>query len=201
VLASDSGKYEQALAAMDKEYAVAEKKGDQASMAADLQAKGNIMMQMGKYDEAGKTFDRSLKLVEDSSLSPEIKNNAMLLHHFNLTAVAIAKKDLAGAKSHAEQFQKGAEATKNSAQLKQSHELAGRIALAEKDYAKAVTELQQANLQNAQNLYRLSQAYKGQGDSAKAAEYLKKTVEFNPLPSLPYAFVREKARKEAGNKG
>jgi tetratricopeptide (TPR) repeat protein len=201
VLASDGGKYDQALAAMDKEFAVAEKKGDQASMAADLQAKGNIMMQMGKYDEAAKTFDRSLKLVEDANLSPEIKNNSMLLHHFNLTAVAIAKKDLAGAKSHAAEFGKGAEATKNSAQLKQSHELEGRIALAEREYAKAVAELQQANLQNPQNLYRLSQAYRGQGDGAKAAEYLKKTAEFNPLPALPYAFVREKARKEAGTKG
>src|SRR5580765_2562045 len=125
VLASDSGKYDQALAAMDKEYAVAEKKGDQASMAADLQAKGNIMMQMGKYDEAARTFDRSLKIVEDSNLSPEIKNNSTLLHHFNMTAVAIAKKDLAGAKSHAAEFGKGAEATKNPAQLKQLHELAG----------------------------------------------------------------------------
>jgi tetratricopeptide (TPR) repeat protein len=156
---------------------------------------------MGKYDDAAKTFDRSLKLVEDSNLSPEIKNNSTLLHHFNMTAVAIAKKDMTGAKSHAVEFGKGAEATKNPAQLKQSHELAGRIALAEKDYAKAVTELQQANLQNAQNLYRLSQAYKGQGDSAKAAEYLKKTVEFNPLPALPFAFIRVKAQKEAGTKG
>jgi tetratricopeptide (TPR) repeat protein len=201
VLASDSGKYDQALAAMDKEYAVAEKKADQASMAADLQAKGNIMMQMGKYDEAAKTFDRSLKIVEDSNLSQEIKNNATLLHHFNLTAVAIVKKDMAGAKSHAEQFQKGAEATKNTAQLKQSHELAGRMALAEKDYAKAAAELEQANLQNAQNLYRLSQAYKGQGDAAKAAEYLKKAAEFNSLPALPYAFIRTKVQKETGMKG
>ena len=169
-------------------------------MAADLQAKGNIMMQMGKYDLAGKTFDQSLKLIEDSNLSPEIKNNSTLLHHFNMTAVAIAKKDMAGAKSHAAEFGKGAEATKNPAQLKQSHELAGRIALAEKDYAKAVGELQQANLQNPQNLYRLSQAYRGQGDAGKAAEYLKKTGEFNPLPALPYAFVRAKAQKETGAK-
>jgi tetratricopeptide (TPR) repeat protein len=201
VLASDGGKYDQALAAMDKEYAVAEKKGDAASMAADLQAKGNILMQAGKYDEAGKTFDRSAQLIESSSLSPEIKNNATLLHHFNLTAVAIAKKDIAGAKTHAEQFQKGAEATKNTAQLKQVHELAGRIALAERDYAKAASELEQSNLQNAQNLYRLSQAYRGQGDNAKAQEYLKKTVDFNPLPALPFAFVREKAQKEGGSKG
>jgi superkiller protein 3 len=198
VLASDGGKYDQALAAMDKEYAVAEKKGDAASMAADLQAKGNILMQAGKYDEAAKMFDHSAQLVENSNLSPEIMNNARLLHHFNQAAVAIAKKDITGATTHAEQFQKGADATKNTAQLKQAHELAGRIALAEKDYAKAAAELEQANLQNAQNLYRLSQAYRGQGDRAKAQEYLKKTVEFNPLPSLPYAFVREKAGKEVG---
>src|SRR5215468_341490 len=197
VLASDSGKYDQALSAMDKEYAVAEKKGDTASMAADLQAKGNILMQFGKFDEAAKTFDKSAQLVENSTLSQEIKNNATLLHHFNLTAVAIAKKDLSSAKTHAAQFQKGAEATKNSAQLKQAHELAGRIALAEKDYAKAAAELEQANLQNAQNLYRLSQAYHGQGDTARAQDYLKKTVDFNPLPSLPYAFIRTKARKVA----
>ena len=198
VLASDGGKYDQALVAMDKEYAVAEKNGDASSMAADLQAKGNILMQAGKYDEAAKMFDRSAQLVENSNLSPEIKNNATLLHHFNQTAIAIAKKDIPGAKTHAEQFQKGADATKNTAQLKQAHELAGRIALAEKDYAKAAAELEQANQQNAQNLYRLSQAYRGQGDTSKAQEYLKKTVEFNPLPSLPYAFVREKAGKEVG---
>ncbi len=169
VLASDSGKYEQALAAMDKEFAVAEKKGDVSSMAADLQAKGNILEQMQKHDAAAKEFDRSLKLIEDSSLSQEIKNNATLLHHFNAASVAIAKKDLAGAKSHAEEFRKGAEARKNDAQLKQVHELAGRIALAEKDNAKAVSELEQANLQNPQNLYRLSQAYRAQGDARQGA--------------------------------
>jgi tetratricopeptide (TPR) repeat protein len=201
VLASDSGKYEQALAAMDKEFAVAEKKGDVSSMAADLQAKGNILEQMQKHDAAAKEFDRSLKLIEDSSLSQEIKNNATLLHHFNAASVAIAKKDLAGAKSHAEEFRKGAEARKNDAQLKQVHELAGRIALAEKDNAKAVSELEQANLQNPQNLYRLSQAYRAQGDAGKAQEYLKRAAEFNSLPALNYAFVRGKAQKETGQKG
>jgi hypothetical protein len=49
-----------------------------------------------------------------------------------------------------------------------------------------------------QNLYRLSQAYRGNGDAAKAQEYLKKAAEFNSLPALNYAFIREKAQKEAG---
>lgn len=201
VAAADSGKLDQALAAMDKEFAVAEKKGDAAAMAADLQAKGNILEQMQKYDAAAKQFDRSLQLVEDSNLSPEIKNNATLLHHFNAAGIAIAKKDLAVAKAHADEFRKGAEATKNDAQLKQAHELAGRIALAEKDYGKAIAELEQANQQNPQNLYRLSQVYRAQGDAAKAQDYLKRAADFNSLPALNYAFIRAKAQKEAGQKG
>jgi tetratricopeptide (TPR) repeat protein len=201
VAAADGGKFDQALAAMDKEYAVAEKKGDAAAMAADLQAKGNILEQVQKYDAAAKQFDRSLQLVEDSNLSQEIKNNATLLHHFNAAAIAIAKKDLAAAKTHADEFRKGAEATKNDGQLKQAHELVGRIALAEKDYGKAIAELEQANQQNPQNLYRLSQAYRAQGDAAKSQDYLKKAADFNSLPALNYAFIRVKAQKEAGQKG
>jgi tetratricopeptide (TPR) repeat protein len=198
VLASDSGKFDEALAAMDNEFAVAEKKQDAANMAADLQAKGNILMQMKKYDAAAKEFDRSLQIVQESNLAQEIKNNATQVHHFNAAGVAIAKGDLSAAKGHLQEFQKTAEDTKNSAQLKQVHELAGRIALAEKKYAKAVEELQQANQQNAQNLYRLSEAYRGQGNAAKAGEYAKKAADFNSLPALPYAFVRAKARKAAG---
>ena len=101
VVAADSGKLDKALQQMDKEYAVAEKKNDAAAMAADLQAKGNILAEMQKYDLANQQFDRSLKIIEDSSLSQEIKDNATLLHHFNLTALAIGKKDYAAAKTHA----------------------------------------------------------------------------------------------------
>jgi len=198
VLASDGGKFDEALAAMDKEFAVAEKKQDAANMAADLQAKANILMQMKKYDAAGKEFDRALQIVQDSNLSQEVKNNAARVHHFNAAGVAIAKGDLKGAEGHAEEFRKAAEESKNTGQLQQVHELAGRIALAEKKYDKAVEELQQANQQNAANLFRLSEAYRGQGDAGKAGEYAKKAADFNSLPALPYAFVRAKAKKAAG---
>ena len=141
VVAADSGKLDKALQQMDKEFAVAEKKNDVAAMAADLQAKGNILAEMGKYDQATQQFERSLKYIEESSLSQEIKDNARLLHHFNLTAMAIGKKDYAAAKTHAEEYRQGAEASKNPAQVKLAHELAGRIALAQKDYDKAIAEL------------------------------------------------------------
>lgn len=200
VVAADSGKMDQAVQAMDREYAVAEKKNDPGSMAADLQAKGNILLAAGKFDEAKKTFDDSLQKTEGSGLSEEIKNNAKLQHHFNLTMVAAGKKDYSTAKSEAEEYRKGAEASGNPAQVKQAHELAGVIALAEKKYDAAIAELEQANQQNPRNLYRLYEACQGKGDSAKAKEYLTQVATFNPLPQLPYAFIRAKAVKMAGQK-
>ncbi len=197
VVDADSGKMDKALADMDKEYAVAEKISDVANMSADLQTKGNILVEMGKYEEAKGLFERVLKMTQDSTLSQEIKDNTKLFHHYNLAAVALGKKDLATAKSEAEEFRKGAEASKNPAQVWQSHSLAGQIALAEKDYDKAIAELQQANMQNPQDLYRLCLSYQGKGDNAKAREFCRKAAEFNSLPALNYAFIRAKAQKMA----
>jgi tetratricopeptide (TPR) repeat protein len=197
----DSGKMDEALQNMDKQYAMAEKIGDVAQMSADLTTKGNILVEMGKFDEARTLFERSLKLTQDSNLSKEIKDNANLFHHFNLATVAIGKKDLPTAKKEAEEFGRGAEAGKNSAQIKQAHELMGIIALAEKDYDKAVAEFQQANPQNPYDLYRLCQAYEGKGDAQKAKESCAKAAGFNSLPLLNYAFIRTKAQKiSAGSK-
>ena len=200
VVAADGGKYDKATQQIDKQYAVAEKKNDAAAMAGDLQAKANILLEAQKYDEAKKQFDRSLELTESSSLSQEIKNNARLGHHFNLAMVAVGKKDYATAKTEAEEFRKGTEASGNPVQGRQAHELAGVIALAEKNFDTAIAELQQANQQNPRNLYRLYQAYQGKGDSAKAHEYCVQAAQFNPLPQLNYAFIRVKAQKMAGGK-
>ncbi len=195
VVAVDSGKLDRAVQAMDKEFAVAEKKNDVAAMAQDLQAKGNIIAEMQRYDVAQQQFDRSLQMVDGSSLSQAIKDNAKLQHHFNLTVLALGKKDYAGAKNHAREYRTGADASRNPGQIKLAHELTGRIALAEKDYDTAITELEQANDQDPRNLYRLSQAYQAKGEGSKARDYCKKAAEFNSLPQLNYAFIRARAQK------
>lgn len=192
VVASDRGKYSDAVKAIEKEYAVARKTNDNISMSADLQAEGNIELAKQDYPAAAAVFERSFQIIDNSSQPQAIKDNAALQHHFNQAEVAIGQADLAAARMHAAEFSKGAEALNNPFQLKQSHEIAGRIALAAKDYSFAVAELQSANLQNPYNLYRLAQAYQGQGDKAKAQEYLGKARAFNPLPGLNYAFIRKK---------
>jgi tetratricopeptide (TPR) repeat protein len=195
----DAGKMDKALADMDKQYALGEKINDVAAMAGDLQTRGVILVEMGKYDEAKEQFERALKMTQDSTLSQEIKDNAKLFHHYNLTTIALGKKDTTTAKAESEEFRKGAEASKNPAQVRQAHELAGMIALAEKDYDKAIAELQQASQQNPQNLYRLCQAYQGKGDGGKAKEFCAKAAGFNSLPQLNYAFIRTKAQKMAAD--
>jgi tetratricopeptide (TPR) repeat protein len=136
-------------------------------------------------------------MIEDSSLSQEIKDNNKRVIHNNLARVALVKKDIAAAKTEAEEFRKGAEASNNPAQVRLAHELAGMIALAERDYDKALAELQQASQQNPQNLYRMCQAYQGKGDKEKAKELCTKATEFNSLPQVNYAFIRTKARSIA----
>jgi tetratricopeptide (TPR) repeat protein len=191
----DSGKMDKALAEVDKQYALGEKTNDIPAMTGDLQLKGNIMLEMGKPDEAKALFERGLKMTEGSSLSQEIKDNAKLFHHYNLARVALAKKDLTTAKTEAEAFRKGTETLKNPFQTKQAHELVGMIALEAKDYDNAVAELQQANQQNPYDLYRLCQAYQGKGDLEKAKEFCTKAAAFNSLPQLNLAFIRMKAAK------
>jgi tetratricopeptide (TPR) repeat protein len=195
VVAADTGKLDQALADVEKQYALGQKSNDMPAMAGDLQLKGNILLEMGKSDDARKAYEQGLKITTDSNLSQQNKDNAALFHHYNLARVAIAKKDLATAKTETETFRKGTEAAQNANQVKQAHELAGRIALEEKNYDAAIAELAQANQQNPDVLYMLGLSYQGKGDTAKAKDSFTKAAKFNSLPQLNYAFVRSKAEK------
>jgi tetratricopeptide (TPR) repeat protein len=195
VVAADGGKLDQALTELQKQYALGEKTNDIPAMAADLQLKGNILLEMGKYPDAKQAYEQALKMTTDSNLSQEIKDNTSLFHHFNLARVAIGERDLATAKKETDEFRKGAETAKNPGLIKQAHELAGRIALQEKNYDQAIAELDQSNQQNPSDLYLLGEAYQGKGDVAKAKESFTKAAKFNSLPLLNYAFVRTKAEQ------
>ena len=195
----DSGKWDKALADVDQQYALGEKTNDVPGMTGDLQLKGNILLEMGKPDDAKVQFEKALKTTEASSLSQEIKDNARLFHHYNLARVALGKKDLPTAKREGDAFRTGTEAKKNPAQMRQVHQLMGLIALEMKDYDKAVSEFQQANQQNPYDLYRLCQAYQGKGDAGKAKEFCGKAANFNSLPAINYAFVRTKAGRSVSS--
>ena len=184
-----------ALAEFDKQYELAAKINDATNKAGDLFAMGNILLFIGQPDEALMKYTQAKDEVLKSDRSDEIKNNARLGFLYNEGKVAAAKGDLAKAKANQLEYAKGAQANNNQFQLWLSHELAGIIALAEKDYDKAIAEFGQANQQDTYNLYRIGLAYKEKGDKVKAREMFDKVAKYNQLTNLNYSFVKAQAQK------
>jgi tetratricopeptide (TPR) repeat protein len=191
----DAGEFDNAFRELEKQYAIAKGTEDAAAMAGDLALKGNILVEQGKGKEALAEFTRARDLITASGLASEVKENAKLVFHFNATQAALAAKDLVAARREATAYRTGVDVKKNVNQIRFSHELEGTLALEQKDYARAVAELQQSNQQNPQNLLRLAEAYRGLGKSAEARQYATQAARFNSLPLLNYALMRKKAEK------
>jgi tetratricopeptide (TPR) repeat protein len=191
----EQGKTDLALAELDKQYALGKASGDAAGMAGDAVFMGNVLLESGKPAEALKRFEQAVQVTEASNLDAEIKDNTKLLHRYNAARVAIATKDLTTAKREGDAFLKASQAAQSPFQIRLGHEVAGMIALEQKDYDGALKHLEQANKQDPYNLYRIGLAYKGKGDKAKAKEMFRSAVDFNQLPTLNSAFVRAKAAK------
>jgi len=192
----DEGNTPMALAEMEKQYALGEKINDAAAMSGDLAVMGNILYESGKYDEALAKYEKSLQLTEASDLSQAIKENAKRGQLYNAGRVALMKKDLATAKAKSEEFRTQAEAAKNTFQIWLAHELAGSMALAEKNYDQAVAHFQKANQQNPYTFYKLALAYEGKGEVKKAKELCIKAARFNALSNMNYSFMRKKAEQK-----
>jgi tetratricopeptide (TPR) repeat protein len=195
VLFVDAGKMDSALLELDKQYSLGKKTNDVVAMSADLGFKGAIFVEMGKFKEATDAFIKSGQLILTSNLSKEVKNNTELFQHYNFALIALGKNELKTAKSETETFKKISEANDNINQIRFSHELLGRIAMLEKNYDLAITELQQSNLQNPYNLYRLAVVFQAKGDKEKATEFYSKAAHFFGLPALNYAFIRGRSEK------
>jgi tetratricopeptide (TPR) repeat protein len=195
VIYVDQGQTAQAMREMEKLYGLDARIGDTAAMSEDAAQMGDILLGGGRTDEAGKRYRQSLTLIQRSGLSTELKDNAKLADHYNLARVALAKGDTAKAKAEAQQYMSGAEATDDVGRIRLGHELAGTIALRERDFDKAVDELAQADQQDPYILYTMATAYQGKGDAAKAREFAKRAADMHILPTIRYALVRTKAMK------
>jgi tetratricopeptide (TPR) repeat protein len=192
----EEGKTDLALAELDKQYALGEGISDAAAMTGDATFMGNVLLESGKPDAALKKFEQAVQVTDASDLSAEVKENTRLFHRYNAARVAIAKKDLATAKREGDAFLKESQAKQNQFQIRLGHEVAGTIALAEKNYDGALSHLAQANQQDPYNLYRQGLAYQGKGDAGKAKEMFLKAKDFNQLPTLNSAFVRARLGKQ-----
>jgi len=195
VISMDAGQGERALEWIGKQYDVAHAINDAAAMAGDLVLKGNVHLNAGNAEEALKCYQGALDLISHADLAPQVKENASLIYHYNAGRAAVVRGDLPTAEAEAGKLLTGAEAKNNANQVRLAHEVAGMIALARKEFAKAAEELSRANQQDPANLYRLAQALQGQGKTSEARKAAEQAARFNALPAMNYAFVRVKAER------
>lgn len=190
----DEGQPDSALVQLRRGEDIARQSGDMPTVAQDAVLMGDVLLEAGKPDEALAQYERALGMIEQSPMSAELKADVRLQHRAHLARVALKRGDMATAKREAEAFAQDADRSGNSAHVREAHELLGLTALEASDYDGALTELQQADQQDAYVLYAMARAYDGKGDRAKAQEIYSRVAAYNELPTVRYATVRRAAR-------
>jgi Flp pilus assembly protein TadD len=122
-----------------------------------------------------------------------VKEAAHRQQLFDEARVALARNDGETAKAKSEAYAAAVAVKKIPFEVWQTHELAGRIAIFDKDNAAAVAELRQANQQDPRVLYMLAVALDRSGDTRTAKETATQAANWNAL-SNTYGYVRGKAR-------
>ena len=184
---------DKAIAELKAGSKIAEASGDLATMSGDLTQIGDVLREAGRLDEALSHYAEAVAMINKASVPEEIKAATRRNHLFEEARVAVARNDLASARSKTAAYAKEVNLKNRPFEVRQLHELEGMIALADKQFAKAERELKQANQQDPRILYLTALAVKGAGDTARAATLAAKAAKFNGL-NFNYAYVRSKAR-------
>jgi tetratricopeptide (TPR) repeat protein len=185
--------WDRAVAEVDKMIALDDQAKDLGQRAADLALKGTVLLEANRPDDAAAAFKAQLEASDKANQPAEVKETTRRNALFNEARVALARHDLTTAKARAASYAKLVAAKQIRFEVRQQHELAGMIALAEGKPRVAVTELAQANQQDPRVLYLLAVAYSTAGDKARAQATAKRAAGFNGL-SLNYGYVLAKAK-------
>jgi tetratricopeptide (TPR) repeat protein len=187
------GATDQALAEIEKMAAIDKAGSDLVALSGTLAQMGNVLLEAGRVDEAAAKFRERDATIARADVAAQVKEGAKRQALFDEARVALARDDVASAKAKAAAYDTAVAAKKIPFEVRQSHELAGRIALAQKDYASAAEALRQANQQDPRVIYLTAVAYKGKGDLQAAKQAGVEAADFNGL-SPTYGYVREKAK-------
>jgi tetratricopeptide (TPR) repeat protein len=195
VISVYEGGFDRALSEIEEQYKIALNHADAGDMAQDLIVMGDVLYESKRPEQALAKYREAHQIVHNSDLEGDLKTLADLTLLFNESRVDLEKGNMESAKLKADSFNTAAIRAGNPTQIRQSFGLLGLLALNGKNYQAAIDAFFMGDLQKPYNLYRIALAYKGLGDMEKSREYCKKTVDFNGLNDINYAFCRNKARE------
>jgi tetratricopeptide (TPR) repeat protein len=184
--------WDKALGEIDQMIAISERAEDLGQKANDLNFKANTLLEAGRTEAAAAVFAAQVEASGRSATPDDVKQATRRNALFDQARVALAKRDLAAARSLSASYAKQVAAKQIPFEVRRQHELAGLIALADGKPKIAVAELGQANQQDPRVLYLVAMALGDAGDAKKARAAAEKVAAFNAL-SLNYGYVRAKA--------
>ena len=191
------GATDKALDELRAGYALADAENDAATMSGDLVQMGDVLREAGRFDDASAKYAEAVAVINKASVPEEVKDATRRNHLFEEARLAVARADLATARTKAADYERQIAARKAPFEVRQLHELRGSIALADKRAAEAVAEFKAANQQDPKILYLTALALRDAGNTREAGVVATKAARFNAL-SFNYGFVRTRAAKLIG---
>lgn len=188
------GATDKAIEELKAGSALSEAEHDAGTMSGDLIQMGDVLREAGRFDDALAKYAEAVKMIDGSRLADPIKAATRRQSVFEQGRVAATKQDLVTAKSKLAEYETLVAPRNAPFELRQQHELAGMIALAEKRYAAASDELKQANQRDPRVLLLQAQAAQGAGDATRASALAQKAAHFNEL-AFNFAYVKNKAER------
>jgi hypothetical protein len=187
------GATDSAIAEVEKMAALDKATNDLVALAGAYAQMGNILLEAGRVDAAAARFHDRDQTIDKADVAAQVKEAAHRQGLFDEARIAIARQDLPAAKAKAAAYATAVAGPKIPFEVRQNRELAGRIALAEKDWKAAASALREANQQDPRVLYLTALADQGNGDVAAAKKAGVEAADFNAL-SPTYGYVRSKAK-------
>ena len=191
------GNKAKAIQILDERRAISEATSDWLAVSNDDVLIGQTLLDLGDAQKAAERFQWSIDEVAKANAPEGVKEATRRNHLYNEALVALAKGDIAIAKEKSAAYHTAVQEPAVPFELRQDHELMGRIALAEGDASGALAHLGQANQQDPRVLLLTAQAYKASGNDQAATDMARQAADFNQL-SFPLSYVRAEAKEMVG---
>jgi tetratricopeptide (TPR) repeat protein len=193
----DQGDLEQGLAKLEELHQFDVAIPDPLTAAGDLTQMLPLLVRLGRFDEAKAKLDKALELIDNSQSFERLKRNAHTDTYLWHAVIYVWQGKLAEARQQTDAYLREVDPDKDAARIRGAYSIMGTISIGEKDYDRAIAELDQADPNQPFTTYYLAEAYEGKGDNAKAASLYKELAQSYQLNSVNYALVRREATAKA----
>ncbi len=188
------GDSENALAAAEARFAIAEADEDYSTLAGDLGFLGDIYYEYGRPADAMSRYAAAVEMIEKADVPEDVRETSRVNHLYEVARIAIARGDLTKARAMNQAYRLHVRARNIPNEIRQSAELSGMLAAYDRNFHQAAHYYEKANSLNPRVLYLTAEAHHAGGEITRALEIYQKVANFNTL-NVNLAYVKTRAEE------